>query len=361
MPSFTRSQNREEMTATRAFIVASLFALGSTALAQSTTLTIAAVGDIMLGTDFPDDRLATNDGADYLSNVLPILQAADITIGNLEGVLLAGGTPAKSCSSPASCYLFRSPPHYAGYLRDAGFDALSLANNHARDFGEEGRSATMLTLDAYGLHHSGRRGDIASWSVGDVRIAFIAFSPTRISYLLNDIPVAVEHVLSLQTTHDLVIVSFHGGAEGEGATSLPFEEEFYLGETRGEVVRFSHSVIDAGADLVIGHGPHVPRALELYRDRLIAYSLGNFATHVGVNVNGIAGLAPILEAEIDLMGEFISGRIHSAIQERPGGPVTDGEGRAYKLIRELTEETFGSEMFRFAEDGGFVSGATRPP
>ena len=361
MRLFTRSLNSGKMTVRRAFLVASLCVCGSSALGQGTTLTVAAVGDIMLGTDFPDDRLAASDGADYLSTVSAVLREADITIGNLEGVLLAGGTPSKTCSNPASCFLFRSPPHYAGYLREAGFDVLSLANNHARDFGEEGRSATMMTLDAYGLHHSGRRGDIASWTLGDTRVAFIAFSPTRISYLLNDIPIAVELVLSLATMHDIVIVSFHGGAEGEDATSLPFEEEFYLGETRGEVVRFSHSVIDAGADLVIGHGPHVPRALELYRNRLIAYSLGNFATHVGVNVNGIAGLAPILEAEIDETGEFVSGRIHSAIQERPNGPVWDADGRVYEMIRALTEESFGTEMFGFADDGRFGYGVTRPP
>ena len=361
MRSSIRSPNSSEMKKMQAILIVSLAIWGSVVLAQETTLTVTAVGDIMLGTDFPDDRLATNDGADYLADVAPVLRAADITIGNLEGVLLAGGTPAKSCSNPASCFLFRSPPHYAGYLRDAGFDALSLANNHARDFGEQGRSATMLTLDAYGLHHSGRRGDIASWNVGSLRIAFIAFSPTRISYLLNDIPVAVERVLELQMMNDLVIVSFHGGAEGEDATELPFEEEFYLGETRGEVVRFSRSVIDAGADLVIGHGPHVPRAIELYRGRLIAYSLGNFATHVGVNVNGLAGLAPILETELDSNGEFIGGRILSTIQRRPNGPAQDPDNGAYELIRALTEETFGLDMFRFADDGSFVPGTTRRP
>ena len=111
------------------------------ALAQN--LTIAGVGDIMLGTDFPDDRLPANDGADFLEVVAPVLRAADITIGNLEGVILAGGTPQKTCSNPNACFLFRSPPHYTAYLRDAGFDALSLANNHARDFGEDGRTAAM--------------------------------------------------------------------------------------------------------------------------------------------------------------------------------------------------------------------------
>ena len=149
-----------------------IFFLSSSPPAGAQNITVAAVGDIMLGTDFPDNRLADDDGRFYLSEVEPILSAADIAIGNLEGVILAGGKPSKTCANPLSCFLFRSPPHYAGYLRDAGFDVLSLANNHARDFGEVGRSATMLTLDAYGLLHSGRRGDIASWRVGDLDVAF---------------------------------------------------------------------------------------------------------------------------------------------------------------------------------------------
>ena len=331
------------------------------ALADAATIKIAAVGDIMLGTDYPDDRLPENDGADFLGVVGPILRAADITLGNLEGVIMVGGTPGKTCSSPQTCFLFRSPPHYAGYLREAGFDAMSLANNHARDFGEHGRSATMLTLDTYQIHHSGRRGDIATWQHGELAVAFIAFSPTRVSYLLNDIPVAEQQVAQLASVHDLVIVSFHGGAEGPAATRVPFEEEFYLGETRGEVVRFAHRVIDAGADLVFGHGPHVSRAMELYRDRLIAYSLGNFATHFGVSVEGMAGWAPILLAEIDENGVFVGGRIYSALQERPEGPRWDPQNRAYTLIRMLTEETFGPDMFVFDEDGRFSPGVTRPP
>jgi poly-gamma-glutamate capsule biosynthesis protein CapA/YwtB (metallophosphatase superfamily) len=330
-------------------------------LAAEAEISIAAVGDIMIGTDYPDNRLPDDDGAGFLAEVQPVLSAADITIGNLEGVILAGGNAAKSCTRPESCFLFRSPPRYAGYLRDAGFDVLSLANNHARDFGEHGRSATMLTLDAYGIHHSGRRGDIASWKLGDQSVAFIAFSPTLLSYLLNDIPTAEQQVAALAASHDIVIVSFHGGAEGAGATTLPFEEEFYLGETRGEVVRFARRVIDVGADLVIGHGPHVPRALEIYKDRLIAYSLGNFATYFGVSVEGMAGWAPILTATISSDGRFLRGRIYSAIQERPAGPVWDSEDRAFELIRTLTEDSFGDGMFSFEEDGSFSPGSTRQP
>jgi len=325
------------------------------ARAQEPLLSVAAVGDIMLGTNYPENRLPDDDGVSFLATVAPVLQAADIAIGNLEGVILDAGEPAKTCTNPSACFLFRSPPRYAGLLRDAGFDVMSLANNHARDFGEDGRTATMTVLDGYDVRHSGRRGDIASWMQGDLRVAFIAFSPTRESYLLNDIPMAVEEVASLAADHDIVIVSFHGGAEGPAAMELPFEEEFYFGETRGEVVRFAHAVIDVGADLVLGHGPHVPRAMELYRDRFIAYSLGNFATYYGVSVTGLAGLAPLLVTEIESDGRFVRGRIHSAVQIRPGGPVWDADRRVSELVRELTERAFGTTLFEFDAEGGFIA------
>lgn len=312
----------------------------------------------MLGTSYPENRLPDDDGAGFLAAVASVLQAADITMGNLEGVILDGGEPAKICTNPDACFLFRSPSHYARHLREAGFDVMSLANNHARDFGEDGRTATMAVLDDYGLRHSGRRGDIASWMHGDLRVAFIAFSPTRESYLLNDIPTAVTEVAALAVDHDIVIVSFHGGAEGPAALELPFEEEFYFGETRGEVVRFARAVIDVGADLVLGHGPHVPRAMELYRDRLVAYSLGNFATYYGVSVAGYAGLAPLLVVEIAPDGRFVRGRIHSAEQLRPGGPVWDAQQRAFGLIQELTERAFGATLFEFGANGRFTAAPT---
>jgi len=313
---------------------------------------------MMLGTDYPENHLPDDDGAGFLAAVEPVLRSADLTIGNLEGVLVDGGTPRKVCTNPRACFLFRSPTRYAQHYVHAGFDVLSLANNHARDFGEDGRTATMDVLDRYGLRHSGRVGDIASWMHEDLRIAFIAFSPTLESYLLNDIPTAVDEVAALAAGHDLVIVSFHGGAEGRAAMQLPFEEEFYFGETRGEVVRFAHGVIDAGADLVIGHGPHVPRAMEIYGGRLIVYSLGNFATYYGVSVNAEAGLAPLLVVEIAGDGRFLAGRIHSAIQIRPAGPAWDPQQTVYRLIRTLTIESFGADMFEFTDDGSFGPGST---
>lgn len=321
-------------------------------LRDSLRFSIAAVGDIMLGTDFPENRLADDDGAGYLAAATPLLQSADIAFGNLEGVLMEGGEPAKKCSNPQACYLFRSPPRYARHLRAAGFDVMSLANNHARDFGEEGRDASMAALDAVGILHSGREGTVASWQQEGIRFALLAFSPTKGSWPLLSIAIAEAAVAEVAANHDVVIVSFHGGAEGTpGSERLGFGMEYAYGEARGDVVDFAHRVIDAGADLVIGHGPHVPRAMELYNDRLIAYSLGNFATYFGISVSGAKGYAPLLVTQIDANGRFTGGTLHPFIQQRPRGPRPDAANNALNMMRELTRLDFPEGALVIAPDG----------
>jgi len=315
-------------------------------------ITVAGVGDIMLGTDYPENHLPDDDGENFLTAVTPVLASADITFGNLEGVLQDGGEPAKECKNPKACYLFRSPVRYAQHLKAAGFDVLSLANNHARDFGEEGRDSSMTALDAVGIRHSGRVGDIAQWQQGELRIALIAFSPTIDSWQLLEIDTATEEVRKLAESNDIIIVSFHGGAEGfDGAERIGFGMEYAYGEQRGNVVAFSRGVIDAGADLVLGHGPHVPRAMELYRERLIAYSLGNFANYYGISVKGAKGYAPILKVSMDGYGRFLDGKLHSNIQIRPGGPIPDSAQHALKMIRQLTAEDFPGGNLVFNGNG----------
>lgn len=318
-----------------------------------TRVTIAAAGDIMLGTDYPQDRLADDDGRSLLAGVAPVFSEADIAFGNLEGVLMDGGDPVKQCRDPSACYLFRSPARYARHLADAGFTVMSLANNHARDFGEIGRTASMAALDAAGIRHSGRVDDIATWPKGRIKTALIAFSPFVDSHPMLDLDAARASVAALDAMHDVVIVSFHGGAEGVDAARIPFAEEVYFGEKRGNVVAFARAMIEAGADLVIGHGPHVPRAMEIHNDRLIAYSLGNFATWYGISIDGDKGLAPILVATVDGNGRFVSGEIVSAVQVRPFGPQPDRQQRAYERIWELTEQDFGGGGIRFQNGGSF--------
>lgn len=322
--------------------------------ATAQTITIAAVGDMMLGTDYPENHLPDDDGVSFLSGVAPVLLAADVAFGNLEGVLVDGGEPRKTCTNPHACYLFRSPSRYALHYVGAGFDVLSLANNHARDFGEEGRTATMQALDDAGILHSGREGDFASFEVEGVRIALLAFAVTQKSNMLHDYDTAAGTVARHTAEHDIVIVSFHGGAEGRDMTRIPFAEEWYFGEPRGDVVRFARSMIDAGADLVLGHGPHVVRGLERYRDRLIAYSLGNFATYYGISVDGLKGIAPILVTTLDREGRFVEGRVHSTVQIRPAGPTMDDDQQALTLIRDLSIQDFVTPGIRFEPDGHIV-------
>lgn len=325
---------------------------------KSPDIRITAVGDIMLGTNFPDDRTAPNDGKNLLDAITPVLQDADITFGNLEGVLLHGGEAAKKCKSPTSCYVFRSPPHYANYLKKAGFDVMSLANNHARDFGEEGRSASMAALDAGGILHSGRVGDVARWKIKGVSISLIAYAPFGGSHDLLDITLAQKQIEYEAKSSDIVLVSIHAGAEGNNVMHIPFKHEIFYGEDRGNVVEFSHAVIDAGADLVIGHGPHVPRAMELYKNRLIAYSLGNFATYQGIKISAENGIAPILSVTLSANGEFKSGKIISARQFRPAGTRIDPSHKAATLVAQLTKEDFPNTPLIFSLDGQISSHAS---
>ncbi|MBT8092853.1 MAG: CapA family protein, partial [Gammaproteobacteria bacterium] len=188
-------------------------------------ISIAAVGDMMIGTDYPRNHLPDDDGVSFLAGVAPYLFSADLAFGNLEGVLVDGGEPGKKCSNPNACYLFRSPTRYAGHYRNAGFDVLSLANNHARDFGEEGRSSSMQAIAAAGMQHSGRVDDFASLEVSGLRVAVLAYAVTKNSNMLLDYDLAFATIAEFSETHDVVVVSFHGGAEGLAALHVPFAEE----------------------------------------------------------------------------------------------------------------------------------------
>jgi len=324
---------------------------------QLPNLTIAAVGDIMLGTDYPERRLPPAD-ISLLAPVSHTLRDADITFGNLEGVLQDGGEPVKRCANPAHCYLFRTPGHYVEELSAAGFDVISLANNHARDFGEEGRASSMALLASKGIAHTGRSGDVARLEIKKNRLAVIAFAPFQGSNNMLDHDSVRRQIRSLADEHNIVVVSFHGGAEGSDKMRIPFAREYYHGEDRGDVVEFARMAVDAGADLILGHGPHVPRAVELYKDRLIAYSLGNFATYWGIKISGVNGLAPILTAELAADGRFVRGKITSARQLRPAGPLPDEAHGAARKIRELSLADFPSSPLIIDQRGNIR--VTRP-
>jgi hypothetical protein len=322
-------------------------------------ISIAAVGDVMLGSPFPNDsRMPPNDGADILKDVTPILSASDIAFGNMEGPIVDGGISEKCVppkpGEPVRCFAFRMPTRFAQNLKAAGFDIMSVANNHAADFGDAGRASTRKTLESLGIKHVGSDRAQFSTTYLDVRgtkIAFVGFAHNNIVPNVNDLDTARRLVEIADKKADIVVVSFHGGAEGTGAQNVPKQTELFFGEKRGNLPLFARTVIDAGADLVLGHGPHVLRGMEVYKDRLIDYSLGNFATYGWFSLKAETALTVILEVRLDPSGKFVSGKLNSARQEGLGIPVLDKSGAAVRKIRALSEADFGAAAPRIADDG----------
>ena len=317
------------------------------------TVTIIGVGDMMLGTNFPDPSyLPPDSGRRVLEKVEPILKNADVTFGNLEGVLLEGEGDPKKCNNPKLCYLFRSPTYYVEHLKRAGFDVVSTANNHAGDFGDPGRKSTVNALDSAGIHHAGlQTHPFTTFKSEGMTYGFAAFAPNTGTVSINDIPGAKKIVQHLDSISDIVIISFHGGAEGSKYQHVTRENEFFYGENRGNVYEFSHALIDAGADVIFGHGPHVTRALEVYKNRFIIYSMGNFATYARFNLRGENGIAPIVKVYTDHEGKFLKGEIIPVIQYAPGGPQPDPQNRAIKVLQELSRKDFPESPVYIDESG----------
>ena len=323
-----------------------------TTIVVKDTITVIGVGDIMMGTNYPENKLPENDGAFLMKNVESYLQDADITFGNLEGTLLDSGGTAKKCKDPKVCYAFRTPVSYVKNLVNAGFDVMSLANNHAGDFGETGRASSMMTLDSAGIHHAGQIvKKFVTFDKDSIRYGMVAFAPNSGCVNLNDLEGARQLVVHLDSICDIVIVSFHGGAEGAQYQNVPRTNELFYGENRGNVYEFSHAMIDAGADIVFGHGPHVTRAIEVYQDRFIAYSLGNFCTYRGISVNGVNGLSPIIKVYTDPQGKFYKGLIIPTYQSYGTGVRVDPQNQVIKKIQELTKKDFPESKIQIAENG----------
>jgi hypothetical protein len=306
----------------------------------------------MMGSSYPSNNLPPDTGRNLFKNVTYLLRGADLTLGNLEGTLLTGGVCTKKIEK-GRCYAFRTPPGFVDNLVDAGFDYLNLANNHMNDFGQGGITSTTSTLENAGLQCGGPQGTIGEFTVRGMNIAVVSFATSPNTHTIFKIEEAQRIVAEHARGHDITIVSFHGGGEGLQYLHTKDTFEYFMGWPRGNVVQFARAVIDSGADLVWGHGPHVPRALEIYKDRLIAYSLGNFCTW-GFNLGDERGLTPILEVSMDSAGVFQSGRIHSAEQRTYANLSVDTLHRAARFVKKLSHEDFPHSA-PWISDDGFIS------
>lgn len=243
---------------------------------------LAAVGDIML--DRALGSRLIDDPTFPFAQITPLLQQADITVGNIESAIGDTGTPA------AKSYTFRAPPEAANVLALAGFDIVSLANNHALDYGPEALRQGMELLERNRITPVGAGANAgaahapAITQINGLTLAFLGYLHVPVesrgfdtetwTATVNTPGLAwaqpeqiMADVTAVQSQADVVIVLLHSGYEYVEAPSPP-------------QIAAAHAAIDAGADLVIGHHAHILQGVEFYKDGVIVYGLGNFAFEI---------------------------------------------------------------------------------
>lgn len=317
------------------------------------SLTISMVGDIMMGTTFPVNRLPENGGANMFDDCKSILQGSDMAVGNLESTMIVGGKTWKTPSS--RCFAFRTPPEYVKWLLDAGFDFVGTANNHANDFLEDGSRRTRELLDSVGLAACGWANERTYQIVerNGVKFGLTAFSRDQYNLCSLDSALVDSIIHDLRSRCDILVVSLHAGAEGQAEIHLPDKMEYFQNEPRGYVRQLTRQMIDAGADVVYCHGPHVPRCVDVYKGKFIAYSLGNFCTiSMGTAVN--CGLAPLIKITTNSKGDFLKGHIYSFRQLPYKGPRTDKSNEVAKLLKKLTAEDCPDSKLVLTDDGDIL-------
>jgi poly-gamma-glutamate capsule biosynthesis protein CapA/YwtB (metallophosphatase superfamily) len=309
------------------------------------TVRITVVGDTVMGT--PEYGLPPDGGATFFSAVKPLL-TGDVVLGNLEGTLTTTDGSKCGTGSP-NCFAFRTPPSYARWLRRAGFTVMNLANNHADDFGAAGERQTVAALDAVGVRHTGRPGEVAHQTVRGVRVGLVGFAPYPWANSLTDLAEVRRRVRAVRPGADIVVVMAHAGAEGSGATHVRPGTEFFLGENRGDPEAFARTAVAAGADLVVMSGPHVLRGMAFRSGHLIAYSLGNFGGYKVFGLNSTTATSGVLQVTLRSDGRFVRARLRPTVLTGAGVPAPGGDGPS--LVAQLSREDFGAAAARIDAAG----------
>jgi hypothetical protein len=199
-------------------------------------------------------------------------------------------------------------------------------------------------------------GQITVLDVKGLKVAVLGFAPYSWTESVIDVSGAKELVRKADEVADLVLVNMHAGAEGSDKQHVRPGTEYFLGENRGDPIRFAHAVVEAGADLVVGHSPHVLRGMEWYKGRLIAYSMGNFAGYAVFSLGGPLGIGGVLQVKLRADGAWAGGSLVATSLVGEGLPALDPAERAHGLVRELSKDDFGKRGILVS-----TTGRLRPP
>jgi len=306
------------------------------------TISITDVGDMNFGMN---GRYPPGGATELFADVAGDLHS-DLTVGNLETALGDSGTTKCGPKPDSECFAFQAPASEALDVARAGFAAVNVANNHTDDAGAIGMQETDQALTAAHLSWTGRPDQITYLVRNGIKVALLGFAPYDYDSNLLDIPAAVAAVKQATRHAQLVIVFIHAGAEGAGAQHVRPGMETYLGEERGDPIAFAHAVVKAGADLVLGSGPHVLRAMQWYRGKLIAYSLGNFAGYYTLGLGGVTSDSAILHVTLRSDGSFAGGSVTPIRLAGAGIPAPDPSRTGIELINSLSRTDLGASGVR---------------
>jgi len=329
---------------------------------------VCAGGDVTLGTNLDtawlrvaSARLRTRYNqsdapAALLRPLRPLVADAAVVLVNVESAIGQGPTPSKCGSRSRNCFAFRAPTSSASALRSLAAGRVvvgNVANNHARDAGSVGRDSTIAALDRAGVLVTG--ADTIATPVptpaGDT-IGVLGFYTSDSTPDASDTATVRRLVARAAERYPAVVVTMHLGAEGRDAQRTRDAQERFLGIDRGNPVAFAEAAVRGGAALVVGHGPHVLRAVE-WRDRgaLIAYSLGNLLTYGPFRLREPANRAAVLCTTLDRNGRAQDAELRPTMQLVPGVLQRDAQAIALSLVDSLGRLDFPATAARVGRDG----------
>jgi hypothetical protein len=329
---------------------------------------VCAGGDVTLGTNlFPEwaevarEKMRAkyhraDDPTTLLAPLRPLLRGADVVLVNVESAIGEGPAPSKCGPTSTNCFAFRSPPSSASALRAVAPRSAvvgNLANNHANDAGRPGQDSTVAALTAAGVLVTGD-DTLATPVVTPAKdtIGVLGFYTSRETPDARDTAAVFRHVARAVEQYPVVIVTMHLGAEGRNAQNTRDTPELYLGIDRGNPVAFADAAVRGGAALVVGHGPHVLRAMEWRQHgALIAYSLGNLLTYGPFVLKEPLNRAAVLCTTIDRSGRVTAASLRPTMQRAPGVLSADKAARAVALVDSLGRLDFPATGARVGKSG----------
>ncbi len=353
------------------FVGVCLYLTASAYAEQRPFLVMTVAGDTMLGTIQSSSLPSTN----LILPVSKIFKSSDIAFLNYEGTLCDLPVKSHKCQGKAPgelCYAFRGPTWLAKHVADAGVKIVSLSNNHIFDYGHQCATDTQTAFEKVGVATVGLMSDKNKLPTETAR--FLNHAGKRILFLgfhfsdswgrvisMSDEANVRGLIRKLRDQADIIAVSVHQGSEGPDLNRTPIGIEKYGGENRGNSRQFAQIAIDEGADLIIGSGPHVVRGLEVYKDRLIIYSLGNFATYDLFSMVPTLNIGAMIEVGMDEQGHLVKGFIHSIKQDyiKPGQKRSgvyvkfDDQKSALSIIDKVSTLDFKTPP-HISKDGSFT-------